>query len=71
MRQRIARSVVLLGVGASVLAPAIASHAMTIAKFTDPGGCTHSVYGPDILIHSLPNPGVSTSGGFGESVSCP
>lgn len=71
MRHRFARAAVLFGVGASVLAPAIASHAMVIASFKDPGGCQHSVYGPDILIHSLPNPGVQTSGGFGESVSCP
>ena len=71
MRNRFARAAVLLGVGASVLAPAIASHAMVIATFTDPGGCKHSVYGPDVLVHTLPNPGVATSGGFGESVSCP
>lgn len=46
--------------------------AQTLLTFKNPTtGCTHSYYGPDVTINTLPRPGVTQKGGFGASVACP
>jgi hypothetical protein len=66
------RTLVALALAAAAVLPAASASAMEIAAVTNPlNGCTYRVWGPDIYIQTLPKPGVQTSGGFGETVSCP
>lgn len=72
MPRSLARALTVAAVSTAVLGTAAAANATTIATFKNPTtGCTYSVYGPDATIHTLPSPGVTTTGGFGESVACP
>jgi hypothetical protein len=60
-----------LAVAAAVVLPATAGNAMSYSVINPTNGCTYSVYGPDFTINTLPKPGVTKTGGVGESVSCP
>jgi hypothetical protein len=69
--RRILTVVAIAGIaaGTTMASPA---NAQTLLQFKHPTtGCTHSYYGPDVVIKTLPVPGVSQSGGFGASVDCP
>jgi hypothetical protein len=66
------RSIAALAAVAAVMIPTASASAAQLAKFKNPAdGCTYTVWGPDAAIQTLPKPGVQTSGGFGETVSCP
>lgn len=69
VRNCLTASLVLAGV---LAVPAAAFAETTLLTFKNPtNGCTYKVWGPTATVSTLPNPGVKTAGGFGESVSCP
>lgn len=65
------KAITAVAVVAAVVVPAVASNAAAFSFRNPANGCTYKVWGPDFAISTLPNPGVTSSGGFGESVSCP
>ena len=72
MRRTLFSVAATTAIGAGLILSATAANAMVLARTTDPtSGCTTTYYGPDVAIKTLPVPSVKTSGGFGESVSCP
>jgi hypothetical protein len=57
---------------AAVALSAGAASAGTLLQFQNPTtGCTHTYYGPDVVVNTLPKPGVTKTGGVGASVDCP
>ncbi|MCU1589538.1 MAG: hypothetical protein JWP11_794 [Frankiales bacterium] len=72
MRRTLFTVVATTSLGAGLLLSATAANATVLLRTTNPtNGCTTTYYGPDVAIKTLPTPGVKTTGGFGESVSCP
>lgn len=72
MRRTLFTLVATSAIGVGLLLPATAANAMVLATTYNPlTGCTTTYYGPDITINTLPKPGVTKTGGVGESVSCP
>lgn len=70
MRKSI-KAIAALSVAAAVVVPAVAANAAAYSFRNPANGCTYTVWAPTYTISTLPKPGVSSTGGFGESVSCP
>ncbi|HEX8002175.1 MAG TPA: hypothetical protein VF519_05735 [Mycobacteriales bacterium] len=65
------KAIAALGVAAAVVVPAVAANAQAFSVRNPANGCTYTVWAPTYTIKTLPTPGVTSTGGFGESVSCP
>ena len=72
MRRTTARLLTVAAVVGTLTLPVVAANAETLATFQNPiNGCTYTLTGPKLTVTTLPNPGVTKTGGVGESVSCP